>query len=478
MTPALSINLHYGVWRLSARSWTERLNYAWLPLFAFFSSFNPNNSGLMFLGVLAGAIYATAFQQEILSKPFSCCLPNHRAICRRILVIQGCILSFLMALPILWFPHQTFLEMSLHLICAFSTLLLLFAAYVLGVAKCLGKWSGISLLVIIGVCLLSFWLGFIQHAIFSYPIYTLLVDWALLFFFWHRFDVHVWARSVCGQSVLPAALRNRNGNEGYARAVPLAGYRRETKQDFFWRFVERVALKKMERQGNRQGVALMLWSSLYESASRRYASPALCFFLSLILLFCVGWIVPSSGVLHPLAVFAFLFLLLAWLANKSLPFYSPIILRSGRRNYFRYLLVRGCLCLALAFLTALSVAGLSHIFSAWLPPMSIKEHSWHPYFLSLNACAFVLALGPFLLWLNLLYNPCLVRARTFDSFWENPAKHTVAILAIVGCGAIYWLVWAQYSFATLLPWALVAMTAGMVVWLRTLRKRVRDDDLV
>ena len=63
----------------------------------------------------------TGMQQEILSKPFSFCLPNHRNNSRKFILIVGAVISALLSLIFIAYPQLTLVSKLLAICCAAAT---------------------------------------------------------------------------------------------------------------------------------------------------------------------------------------------------------------------------------------------------------------------------------------------------------------------------------------------------------------------
>jgi hypothetical protein len=474
MTPALSINLRYPYWYFS--SLKGRLGLLCFFVVFWLLGFNKKEFcfpiSLLFLGIIS----AVTLQRQVLSKPFSYCLPGYHDVPRKILAIQGCAFSFFTALFILCFPCNTLWEMLLRILSTFFLFLLLFVWSVFSFSGLLGKWSGICSIAWLLLCGTEFLgIGILKNAILFHPILTLCIGVLPLPLFWHLLDGSAWARTEIGKDIVTTQFGN--GRRGYTRFAHFISSRQNMKQSFFWRATQGLALKRMQRS-KPKSLSLMFWGNLYESASRRYSSPLLIPCILFLLVFCVGIFNPLDASAQLVSLF--LSCISVRLGINSLPFYSPYILSFGRRNYFWYLLARGCAHLMRLFFLVLWIIASLCILNAYMPSLTFLEYPWHPCALPWKVCTLWLAMVPFLLWAQLLDNPCLVRINPQEArgFEKDPKTFWGVILTLLFFAVVAWRIWGTDSFSLIDPWVLAVMASGLALWVATLRYRVRHSDLI
>jgi len=151
------------------------------------------------LWMLLVSTFIATLPIDVLTKPFSYCLPGHRNIPRKFLFFIGLVLSFLWSLSFLFYPDLNFVKTIMACLSAFSTFTVF---YWLG-AWCVYKFKNWSILIALLPLLI---LGdkplnmsvFIEHTIVESPLSMILLGGLVNFLAWSYLGKSNLARRYCG----------------------------------------------------------------------------------------------------------------------------------------------------------------------------------------------------------------------------------------------------------------------------------------
>ncbi len=329
---------HRGLW----------LYYVLLALFVFqMFHFHPKNARLIWvwcvlINVMAG-LAVGMLQREILSKPFSYCLPGHRPVPRRIIGAVGIVLNTGLSFLVLVHPEITAAEAPLIFLAAFSLGL---AAYLLG-ARLMFTLSD-KIVSFLGVETLFMMLLFakasaVDDLILAWPEVVAAFGLAAGIGLWMDLHRGADARTFCGQAVqnlgdfsrasIERNQRVRRAAQASGSAIPLR--------------VEAAFLDRIDAS-RPLSAARCVWADLYVTLAMLLSWAKwvllLCVPAALVLAFVAGKVNPAGtdrfsmkfpglcGVLS-FQIVAFASLMLVF--QTPVPVFSNMLLTRGRRERFK-----------------------------------------------------------------------------------------------------------------------------------------------
>lgn len=343
--------------------------------------------------VFLGMIYA-GMQQEILTKPFSFCLPGHRKTLRRYFFLIGIVVNSLSGLIFLKYPG---IDMPYNLIIVCSACFMGMAAYLLVVwITFLGHASfayiGFLPLVVIGLEFMGIEVGkILEYVIVSLPFYVVIICFVFCVFVWRWLGRDSLARGHCDKVMLGIfdniASRKRRmyvqTKTAEKRSQNTVAFNNKT-YDFFLQRMERHVFPSAIKYI--WGHALMLQDKFLNLWSLGFLVTIL---LAIIFLGYIG-----TGELRMIDV---LFILpISASFNFNLLPYGSVLLPGGRKEKYYASVVLAFSITLLIVVIAVTVEALSILFAEILPPFNIKGqiYSYQPMHIEyLLACLLLMPIG-------------------------------------------------------------------------------------
>jgi hypothetical protein len=345
--------------------------YAFLGFFVFAGIARAVAEQGQFIGLVALAfvigLLAAALPIEVVTKPFSYCLPGHRKVARRFIFWVGVIVNFLASLLFLGYPGLHSWQLALVVCSAFFTGLIF---YWLGVGLTFGIRNSAAF---IGFLPLVIFLGagflglhvIIEHAIVENPFVAILagVLSSVVVWFWLG-DARL-ARRYCGVPWVGFFdAWNRDKLQKYRRVR--AAIKWDKLKEHPSPAVERFFLGRMNRC-DYFGTARYIWGALYTAfpiAVPQWKSILSGLLVALLMVCFLGYTGPGINILFFMPGFI--------IAQMRLPVYSSMLISGGRNER-----CRGALTLvvtATLLITALVtiIAALSVPLAAIMPDITLR----------------------------------------------------------------------------------------------------------
>jgi hypothetical protein len=336
------------------------------PIVLFFTKFDDRYLGYLLISFWAGVL-AGNMQKDVLTKPFSFCLPGHRRIPKLFIFWIGGVVNLILGCVFLLYPGLNFPYVLMAILAGgFVGMILYFYGVcipLLGLKKL--SW-GIYLLLILGVIFFK-WDKVVQNMIISWPIPTILVSGLVCVWFWSLFGRDSLARRHCGRLAIgefDMSLKAQKYRQAQADRNLTAA-----KAKFFERLHE-FFLRRMNRY-EFLGKGRYVWGNLYMAFGRGFGTwqmkdvLASCALISFLVLF-FGF-VGKGDVVNLL----FVILALGVLSLDLLPYRSMLFPAGRAEKYFSTLVLAVIITFSSAVLT-LALTGISVLLETLLPEFGSK----------------------------------------------------------------------------------------------------------
>ncbi|MFH1614639.1 MAG: hypothetical protein ABIG61_06115 [Planctomycetota bacterium] len=319
-------------------------------------------------GILAGGL-----QKDILTKPFSFCLPGHRRIPRAFIFWIGCVVNLLLGCLFLGYPGLGFPYVLLVVLASgFVGLIVYFYGVYVSFQAVPTPAGGLSPLVIFGAVFLK-WDIILQNIIINQPTVTILVSALICIWVWRLLGRDFLARKYCGKLIMGMLDSwNRTKIEKYKQARADRNMT-ESKVKFFEKLQE-FFLGKMERYGflNR---GRYIWGNIYMVFGKFFGFwniwHVLGFFGTIIfLVLFFGFMGPSE---NDKRMIGFLFIVPAIsICSLDLMPYRTMLFPAGRKDKYYSTLILSVVVTLLAGLLVLLMTGISAFLETMLPEFSFR----------------------------------------------------------------------------------------------------------
>ena len=358
-----------------------------------------NLIGYLFVSIFMGFLTAT-LQRDILSKPFSFCMPGYRNLMRRLILGIGIVINLLLGL--IFFRYHEFGILYILLIVLaggfagmIAYLLSIWCAFLARTMAPLGAL--LFYLIVLPSTLNDKYLQPVAEIIFSYPLLVIGGGIAACVAVWNWVGGDSLARRYCGQEVLSAA--DSWGN------IKIGGMRRKiilekSSPRVFWVYdrVERLFLAGMQKCHPLSAKRYII-GALHVVSGSIYCfprtMPVLLFMLILGILF-FGYIVPAR-----FGVLLFMIPALGVLQIDLIP-HRSMVLPAGRAERYYGVLVSGLAVTGVSTLLVVAMALISFLLVGRLPDITVQGNvlSFHAidprgFYFSLFLMPLALALGIF-----------------------------------------------------------------------------------
>jgi hypothetical protein len=403
--------------------------------------------GLIMLASIIGFLVAMS-AIEVLSRPFSYCLPRHKELVRKLLFSIAIPVSLLATPVFLIYPGLRSWPLAAVLLGALGTAL---AFYWLAVALAFVTRNGGAL---VGLIPLVFFAGvffdlhvLLERMVVEKPVAVLAAGILVSIAAWVRLGRIDRARRYCTMPMigfLDSLSRDKVQQYRNARA---AKWDRLKSHPHPW--VESFFLRRIEKCDSRRS-GRCVWGMLYTTFAMMLSQwPNMFWFLLMVVLF--------AGYAGPMMYFMFFIVPLAVLPVARSPLYSSMLVSGGRRQRFCAMLVAALLAAALGAGFMVLVTGLSLLLAPVMPAFRVRG----------------LALSFHAIDIRLLVAPLLVPpvALTFHVvFYKKPVRMIVAAMTFFYLLLIPAIIWQRELASMLTPTSVLCVLGlAWIVFVLALR---------
>ena len=392
---ALQANLKHFYQRPEMWSWYLVLAVTIIPvvILPLTSAEDKSFSMYLIVSVFLGIIVAS-IQKEILTKPFSFCLPGYQKTLRRLFLLVGVLVNSMLGLIFIRYPGID-LPYSLLVICGAGFMGMAF--YMLAIwLTLLGNNSfayiGFAPLVVIGLEALGIEVGgMIEYVIITLPLYMIITSFLFCVFIWRYLGKVSLTRRHCDKVMLgllsdatSKRVRLYMQNKALKKcSKSTVTFNNKLHESFLQRMKKHAFFTKRRYM---LGHALMLQDKFLHLWSLGFSVTIL-----LVIVF-LGYI--GTGELRAIDM---LFLLpIAFSFNFNLLPYGSILLPGGRKEKYYASVGLAFAMTLLIVVVAVIVEALSILFAEILPTISLKGqiYSYQPMNIeNLLACLLLMPVG-------------------------------------------------------------------------------------
>jgi len=345
-----------------------------VPIALFFTKFDDRYLGYLLISFWTG-VFAGNMQKDVLTKPFSFCLPGHRRIPKLFIFWIGGVVNLILGCVFLLYPGLSFPYVLMAILAGgFVGMILYFHGVCIPLLKLktlLGMYLYIGLIV---ATIFFKWDKVVQNIIISWPIPTILAGGLVCVWFWRLLGRDSLARRHCGRLVcgeFDTSLKAQKYRQAQADRKLTAA-----KAKFFERLHE-LFLRRMNRY-EFLGKGRYIWGNFYMVFGRGFGTwqmkdvLASCALISFLVLF-FGFAGKGEGV-----NLLFVILALVVLSLDLLP-YGSMLFPAGRAEKYYSTLVLAIIITFLAGVLTLALTGISVLLETLLPEFGSKAEvlSYH-----------------------------------------------------------------------------------------------------
>ncbi|MHC4544863.1 MAG: hypothetical protein ACYTDW_08845 [Planctomycetota bacterium] len=319
-------------------------------------------TGLIVMALVVG-LFLAVLPIEVLSKPFSYCLPGHRKVVGRFIFCVGAAFNFLGSLLFLRYPGLNSWQLVLVACSAFSGGLIL---YWLGVGLAVsvrnsGAWIGLLPLVIFGGLFFDLHIV-IERVIVGNPFVVILVGVLSSVLAWLWLDNADLARRYCGVPGTGSLdVWNPYRMKRYCQIRMAAKWDKLKKHPSPW--VETFFLGRMNRYDH-SSTGRYIWGGLYTTfgiALSQWKAAFSGMFLALVI---VGYMGSGRNIL---------FIILGLMVvQMRLPVYSNMLISGGRNEKYRCAMTLVITTAVLITILVTIVAALSLPLATIMPDITLR----------------------------------------------------------------------------------------------------------
>jgi len=379
------------------------------------------------LWMLYMGVFAATLAMDVLTKPFSYCLPGHQNATRNFLFSVGLPLAFLWSLIFLFFPGLDFAETVLAHLAAFSLFTIFYWVGVLIVFK-FKAWAVIvGFLPLMIISINEFNINeFIVRTILEGPLLIIFAGILINVSAWHYWSRSDLARRYCGKSWM-GLLDAWNKEKIEKNQLDKLREKDRKKPDAFRisPSVERFFIARISG-AETDNLRQYIWGSLYKNfgvALSQFRRNWMRSFITILLLLCfLGYFVLIGNILF--------FIPGVMVIYMNLNIHSNLLISGGRRERFWSALTLAVVTTVFATFFVISVAAFSMLLEPLLPELTIKGETF--VFCALNIKLFFvpLLIIPITLTIGLILHksPILAMFLTVISFLALFSFNTVSQL--------------------------------------------------
>jgi hypothetical protein len=325
-----------------------------------------------YLGFLLVSFWTGVFvgnmQKDVLTKPFSFCLPGHRRIPKLFIFWIGGVVNLILGCVFLLHSGLSFPYVLMIILAGgFVGMILYFYGVCCTLFELRMLLGGILPWSALGAIIFFKWDKVVQNMIISWPIPTILVSGLGCVWFWRLLDGDFLARRHCGELVF----------DGFSTSLKAQKYLQTqadrnltiTKVKFFER-LHKFFLHRMNRY-EFLGKGRYVWGNFYMALGRGFGTwqmkdvLASCALISFLVLF-FGFVGKGEGV-----NLLFVILALGVLCLDLLP-YRSMLFPAGRSEKYFSTLISAVIITFLAGVLTLALTGISVLLETLLPEFGSK----------------------------------------------------------------------------------------------------------
>ena len=321
------------------------------------------------------SIFIASLPIDVLTKPFSSCLPNHRKIPREFLFCIGLVLSFLWSLSFLFYTDLNIVKTILTCLSAFSvfTISYWFGAWFVSKVR---NWSVVFALlplIMLGNGLLNM-STVVEHTIVESSIPMILLGGIINVLAWRYWGRANLSRQYCGKLWMGAFDAWNKEKMSKFRQVKLAEKDKKNSnppklylgvEDFF---VSRISGAK---SGSLQQY---IWGALYKSFGRlftQHRNDWIRFLMLMLPILCFFCYMPGGGK-------NIIFLMPALMVtHMSLGVYSSLLTDGPRRQRFFSALTMALAASILATIAVAILVSATHLLEMIMPILTFKGNEFN-----------------------------------------------------------------------------------------------------
>ncbi len=355
--------------------------------------------GLVVLAFVVGILLAI-LPIEVLSKPFSYCLPGHRKVVRKFIFSVAVVFNFLGSLLFLWYPGLNSWQLVLVACSAFSAGLIF---YWLGVGLAFSirnsaAWIGLWPFVIFGGGFFGLHIV-IERAIVGNPFGVILVGVLSSVLVWLWLGDARLARRYCGVPGIGSLdAWNRDKVQKYRQVRAAKKWDKLKKHPSPW--VETFFLGRMNRY-DYVSTGRYIWGGLYTafgialSQLSQWKEAFSGVFLALVLVCFLGYMGPGRNILFIMPGMM--------IAQMRLPVYSSMLISGGRNERYRCAMTLVITTAVLVTILATIVATLSQPLAAVMPDITLRGRTFAFHAMNIELFFIPLLMIPIVFTIQLIY---------------------------------------------------------------------------
>jgi hypothetical protein len=312
-------------------------------------------------------------QKDVLVKPFSFCLPNHRRIPKTFIFLIGGIVNLILGCVFLGYPGLSFPYVLLVVLAGgFVGLIAYFYGVYASFQALPTPAGGIIPILIFGAVLFK-WDVVVQNVVINQPIVIILVGGLMCIWCWKLLNGDFLVRKYCGKLIMGMFDSwNRTKVEKY-RQFRAEQNITESKVKFSEKAQE-FFLGKMNRY-DFLSRGKCIWGNFYAMLGRNFGHWQMKYvlgFLALIIFMVLffGYMGPSENDKRMIGVL-FIVPALSMCSLDLLP-YRTILFPAGRRDKYYSALILSAVLTLVAALLVLAVTGISVFLETVLPEFSFR----------------------------------------------------------------------------------------------------------
>ncbi|MBA7657124.1 hypothetical protein ES703_65055 [subsurface metagenome] len=356
-------------------------------------------TGLIVMALVVGLL-AAVLPIEVLSKPFSYCLPGHRKVARRFIFCVGAAFNFLGSLLFLWYPGLNSWQLVLVACSAFSAGLIF---YWLGVGLAFGvrnsaAWIGLLLLIIFGGAFFGLHIV-LERVIVGNPFGVILVGVLSSVLAWLWLGNARLARRYCGVPGIGSLdAWNRDKVQKYRQVRAAKKWDKLKKHPSPW--VETFFLDRMNRH-DYVSTERYIWGGLYTafgialSQLSQWKEAFSGVFSALVLVCFLGYMGPGRNILFIMPGMM--------IAQMRLPVYSSMLISGGRNERYRCAMTLVITTAVLFTVLATIVAALSLPLATIMPDITLRGRTFAFHTMNIELFFIPLLMIPIVFTIQLIF---------------------------------------------------------------------------
>lgn len=400
-------------------------------------------TGLVVLAFIIGLL-AAALPIEVLTKPFSYCLPGHRKVVRKFIFSVAVVFNFLGSLRFLMYPGLNSGQLVLVVCSAFCAGLIF---YWLSVWLAFGirnsaAFIGLLPLVIFGGIFLDLHI-IIERAIVGNPFGVILVGVLSSVLAWLWLGSAEWARRYCAVPWIGFFdAWNRDKMQRYRQVRAAIKWDKLKKHPSPW--VETFFLGRMNRH-DYISTGRYIWGGLYTTfgiALSQWKAAFSGVFLALVLVCFMGYMGPGINMLFIMPGLM--------IAQMRLPVYSSMLISGGRNERYRCAMTQVITTAVLITILVTIVAALSVPLATVMPDITLRGSTFTFHAMIIELFFVPLLMIPIVFTLQLIFyrKPILMMLLIMllfvvlfltASFWREQLSTVINPMSIVILVALSWV---------------------------------------